>query len=154
MADRDRLTIATSILSDYAEAATVPLDTIAKRHGVTASALRRWATEDAAIGALYARARSVSAGGLEDAAVAVANASTAESYQADRVKIDTYKWAAAKRHPKEYGDKATVEHTGSQALTVRVVRDGQADAAQAIAAPTVTATARLAAADAPLLQPS
>ena len=86
-------------------------DKAAQAAGTTAKTLRQWAADDAELGALYARARIASAGALEDEAIRAARSSTAESYGADRVLIDTLKWAAAKRYPKEYSDKASVERT-------------------------------------------
>ena len=134
------LELATRILEEYASGSE-PLDTVAKRHGTTAKTVRQWSVSDRAIGAVYAHARTISAGALEDAAIEVANACTPESYQSDRVKIDTYKWAAAKRHPKEYGDKVEVQ----QDTTLRVVVERvAAELAQPVAAPQITATASLA----------
>ena len=105
--EASRLATVETILSEYASGSE-SLDTVAKRHSCTGKSVRQWAVEHPSIGEVYARARLVSAGALEDAALDVANASTAESYQSDRIRIDTYKWAAAKRHPREYGDK--VQH--------------------------------------------
>ena len=112
--EASRLATVETILSEYASGSE-SLDTVAKRHRCTGKSVRQWAVEHPSIGEVYARARLVSAGALEDAALDVANASTAESYQSDRIRIDTYKWAAAKRHPKEYGDK--VQHDST--VTVR-----------------------------------
>jgi hypothetical protein len=39
------------------------------------------------------------------------------------VLIETLKWAAAKANPVEYGEKQTVEHQGSQTLSVKIVED-------------------------------
>lgn len=132
MAPIDHTTLAT-VLSEYASGSE-PLDTVARRYGTTGKTLRQRATEDAEFGALYARARIISAGALEDEALTVARASTAETYGADRVLIDTLKWAAAKRYPKEYGDRVT------QDVNV-IVEQLHLDA---LRAPRVTATATLA----------
>ena len=112
--EASRLATVETILSEYASGSE-SLDTVAKRHRCTGKSVRQWAVEHPSIGEVYARARLVSAGALEDAALDVANASTAESYQSDRIRIDTYKWAAAKRHPREYGDK--VQHDST--VTIR-----------------------------------
>ena len=106
------------VLHDYATGDT--LDVAAKRHGTTAQTLRNWALDDQEAFALYARARNISAGHLEDEALSVARASTATTSAADRVLVDTLKWAAAKRYPKEYGDRQMNESTGT--VTVRVIR--------------------------------
>lgn len=128
----DKYDRVTAILSEYASGSD-SLDTVAKRHSTTGKSVRQWAVEDAVIGEAYARARHISAGALEDAALDVANASTAESYQSDRIRIDTYKWAAAKRHPKEYGDK--VQHDTT--ITVAQLH------IDALRAPRITAQAQL-----------
>ena len=93
----------------------------AKRVGCTAKAIRQWALSGADNGALYARARVISAGALEDEIIEIARASTATSYQQDRLLVDSLKWAAAKRDPARYSDRVLREATGT--VTVRVVRD-------------------------------
>lgn len=124
------------VLTDYATGSE-PLDTCAKRHGTTAKTLRQWAVEDADAGALYARARHISAGALEDEALTVARRSTAESYGADRVLIDTLKWAAAKRYPKEYGERQETQVNVSLAgLHLDAMR--RVTATAAIVAPQLT----------------
>ena len=83
-----------------------------KAEGVTRSAVWEWARKHADLGDMYARARDASADALAEEALEVARASTSETYGADRVRIDTLKWAAAKRRPKEYGDKQSIEVSG------------------------------------------
>ena len=82
--------------------------------GCGTDALRAWGRSSGGANAgVYARARVASAEALEAEALAIASGSTAESYQADRLRIDTLKWAAAKRNPRVYGDSVKHEHTGS-----------------------------------------
>lgn len=108
----------------------------AKSVGVTDKTLRQWAANDPQCGDVYRRAREISAGALEDEALLIARSATADSYAADRLRIDTLKWAAAKRHAREYGDK--VQHdTTVNVGTLHI---------DALRAP-ITATARLASPD-------
>ena len=82
--------------------------------GCGTDALRAWGRSSGEANAgVYARARVASAEALEAEALAIASGSTAESYQADRLRVDTLKWAAAKRNPRVYGDSVKHEHTGS-----------------------------------------
>lgn len=85
--------------------------------GINRVTLWEWAAADEIIGNFYAQARSSSAWSYDDEALGVARRSTSETAAADRVKVDTLKWAAAKRRPREYGDKLTV------AVTAENVRD-------------------------------
>ena len=49
---------------------------------------------------------------MDDYVLETANASTAETAAADRVKISAYQWRAAKLRPKKYGDLQRLEHSG------------------------------------------
>ncbi len=62
----------------------------------------------------YARAREQQAEVMDDKILAVADSSTAATAHSDRVKIDAYKWRAAKLCPKKYGDKQAVEVSGPE----------------------------------------
>ena len=127
------------VLNDYAKGSE-PLATVAKRHGTSDDTIRRWALEDAEAYGLYTRARNISAGALEDEALTVARRSTAESYGADRVLIDTLKWAAAKRYPKGYGDKVDITTDGQSMVSGVIVMP----APLPVGAPGIAATARIA----------
>lgn len=85
----------------------------ATKAGTTRKSLWLWAATDAALGDLYARARSISADAYDDEALEVARTSTPETVAADRLRVDQLKWAAAKRRPKEYGDRQQVEVSGT-----------------------------------------
>ena len=135
MDHQDRLTLVTTILTEYASGVD-PLDAVAKQHGITGKTVREWAVEYEDVGSLYARARLISAGALEDAVIETANACTAETYQADNVKINSYKWAAAKRAPKDYGDTVKHEVGGSvQVLHLDALRAPRAIQASATVVP-------------------
>lgn len=62
--------------------------------------------------AKYAKAREAQADHMDDLILDTAEACTAETAQADRVKIAAYQWRAAKLKPKVYGDKQSVELGG------------------------------------------
>lgn len=57
----------------------------------------------------YARARELQAEFMDHKIMAVADAVTPESAQADRVKIAAYQWRAMKLAPKKYGDRLNVD---------------------------------------------
>ena len=128
-----------AVLDDVAEGDLIA--TACKRQGVTRKGLWAWSKRTPENGDAYARARLGSAAALEEEILERARAVTPESYSADNVVIQTLKWAAAKRHPKEYGDKVEVQ----QDTTLRVVVERvAAELAQPVAAPQLTATASLA----------
>ena len=72
----------------------------------------RWLDTNEDFATKYARAREVQGDVMDEKILAVADACTSESARADRVKIDAYKWRAAKLAPKRYGEKVVQEHTG------------------------------------------
>ena len=67
----------------------------------------RWAAEDAAFGAEYVRAREAQAEVMDDKIMTAAQDAGTDP-QAARVRIEAYKWSAAKLAPKRYGDKQLV----------------------------------------------
>lgn len=76
----------------------------------------RWLEANAEFAAKCARAREAQADLMDEKILAVADACTVETAQADRVKIAAYQWRASKLKPKVYGDKLDVESKGT--LTV------------------------------------
>lgn len=89
------------------------IESACRNAGCSRNALWEWSRRTPANGDVYARARSLSASALEEEALDVARSSTPETYGADRVRIDTLKWAAAKRNPRDYGDSVKHEHSGT-----------------------------------------
>lgn len=59
----------------------------------------------------YAHAREVQADAMDDEILDTARDTTNENAQANRVKIDAFKWRAARLAPKKYGDKFLHDHT-------------------------------------------
>lgn len=92
-----------------------------KAQGITRISLWRWCKDDTTLGQIYASARDLSAGALDDEALRVARATTPERCQADRLLVDTLKWAAAKRRPREYSEKHQVDVMGGEDNTLRIV---------------------------------
>jgi hypothetical protein len=60
----------------------------------------------------YARAKSDSADTLAAKIIDVIENSTPETVNVDRLKVDAYKWIAAKLKPKSYGERVQAELTG------------------------------------------
>lgn len=67
----------------------------------------------------YARARDLAADLFEADIYMTAEACTAESAPADRVKIDALKWIAARRAPKRYSERLLQEVSGPDGGPVR-----------------------------------
>lgn len=132
MTDADKLDIITRAGELIADG--IAVEVAAQSVGVTGKTLRQWAIRDPACGEVYQRARQVSAGALEDEAIEIARTSTNDTYGPDRLKVDTLKWAAAKRYPREYGDLKQ-EHTHT--INVGTLH------LDALRAPQITATARI-----------
>ena len=65
----------------------------------------RWLAEHPDFEAKYAHAREAQADTMDDLILEEAEKVTPETAAASRVKIDAYKWRAAKLKPKVYGDK-------------------------------------------------
>lgn len=68
----------------------------------------RWLEENELFRGRYARAREFQADYMDDRILEEAAATTNDNAQAQRVKIDAYKWRASKLKPKRYGDKIDV----------------------------------------------
>jgi len=68
----------------------------------------------------YARAREVQSDYMADSVVVIADKSTPDTVQVDRLRIDSRKWYASKLNPKKYGDKQQldVDMSGNQRLDV------------------------------------
>jgi NAD-dependent oxidoreductase involved in siderophore biosynthesis len=90
----------------------------AHAEGISAPTVWRWTAEDETARTMYAHAKHQAADALAEEAIRIALETTNETYSADRLKVDTLKWAAAKRRPKEYGERQAVETSGEQTLNV------------------------------------
>ena len=90
---------------------------------LTAGRVRRWIAEDESYFSLYQRMKRMLGQAFAEEALKIARESTTSTTAMDRVLIETLKWSAAKANPVEYGEKQTVEHQGSQTLSVKIVED-------------------------------
>jgi hypothetical protein len=70
---------------------------------------------------MYARARDKGADAMADEALDMARSSSSETAQADRIRLDAIKWAAAKIAPRRYGDRTTLEHSGPDGAPIASV---------------------------------
>lgn len=111
------------VLEAMAEGKTVREAVEALALGVTPGTVRRWMSDREEWMERYGKAKRLLAYALAEEAITVARESSNHSSAADRVLIDTLKWAAAKAHPAEFGERQTVEHQGAQSLTVKIVED-------------------------------
>jgi len=81
------------------------------------STVLRWMAANDDFAARSARARELQADLMDDMILDTANACTAETAAADRVKISAYQWRAAKLLPKKYGDKITADVNSAVMIT-------------------------------------
>jgi len=87
---------------------------VCKRADMPARAnVLKWMAKDAAFEARIARAREAQADYMDDLILETAKQSTAANFQANKVKIDAYKWRAARLAPKKYGDRSDLNITGT-----------------------------------------
>jgi hypothetical protein len=125
--EEDREAIVERVLAGMAEGKTLT-DTVAVlkkalEEPLTPGLVRRWIVADEAWFLRYQRTKTLLGQAFAEEAILVARESTSSTTAMDRVLIETLKWAAAKANPVEYGEKQTVEHQGSQTLSVKIVED-------------------------------
>lgn len=115
--------VVAEVLGRMADGQTVKEAVTAMKLDVSDGTVRRWMTEREEWAGDYQRAKKLMASAMAEEALRVARESTNYSSAADRVLIETLKWAAGKANPAEYGDRQTVEHQGAQTLQVKIVED-------------------------------
>lgn len=93
----------------------------------------RWSAENAEFGVEYARAREAQAEVMDDAILAAAAEADTDP-QAARVKVEAYKWRAAKLAPKKYGDATTIKHADADGGKMKLDEVSAATRLTAIAA--------------------
>jgi hypothetical protein len=82
--------------------------------------IREWRRENAGFSALYAQAQQDRADHFVDRILAECEAAKAAgdtaTVAAHRLTVDSLKWLASKLHPRHYGDRAAIEHSGEVAV--------------------------------------
>lgn len=107
------------------------LTQIARELGCVASAITKWADQDAEFGARYARAMDARTDRMAEEILAISDdgsndwmvreqeggeaitVADHEHIQRSKLRVDTRKWLMAKMMPKKYGERVTQEHTGA-----------------------------------------
>ncbi|WP_165844056.1 hypothetical protein [Phenylobacterium kunshanense] len=86
------------------------------------AALYQWRDQHPDFGAALARAKDMAADARADEALDVAKGATAGTVQADKLRVSTLMWHAARAAPHRYGSKveAVVGKTGVSAISVRI----------------------------------
>lgn len=80
---------------------------------VSTATFSKWLAGDEHLEKQYARALEAQGDDYAFRVIETAEHPTLDPNE-KRVRIDAYKWAAGKRKPKVYGDKASLEHTGPE----------------------------------------
>jgi len=99
------------------------LQEVVQALGYDPSIIRQWLADDGGWAGKYRKARLLQGQAMAEEAIRVARETSRGSNTEDKLLIETLKWAASKANPVEYGDKQTVEHQGSQTLSVKIVED-------------------------------
>ena len=86
---------------------------VGKKVGLTAGGIVFIMSENEGYAKQYARARDAASDLFEADIIDAANTVTNENANAMRVKIDALKWIAARRSPKRYSEKFSVDHTAN-----------------------------------------
>lgn len=125
--DKERVMVVERVLEGMAEghtlSETVKTVSLALEEPLSAGLVRRWIVAEEGWFIRYQRTKTMLGQAFAEEAILVARESTSSTTAMDRVLIETLKWAAAKANPQEYGEKQTVEHQGSQTLSVKIVED-------------------------------
>jgi hypothetical protein len=87
------------------------------------STVWRWRQKNSVFDAKLSRAREALGDQFAWEVRRVADDSTADNAASDRVKMDAYRWLAAKMYPKQYGDKTVTELSGTVVHEQRHVID-------------------------------
>jgi hypothetical protein len=99
------------ILDELAEGRS--LRSICRESGMpSVSTVMRWASEDLEFQEQYARAREAGSDAMAEDIQDISDDGSLDPNDR-RIRIDARKWLLAKRQPKKYGDKQTLEHSGT-----------------------------------------
>lgn len=93
----------------------------AREVGVKAATVRQWVVRaEPEVRVRYQEARRMLGSALAEEALEVARNTSNATAVADKLLVDTLRWAAGKANPVEYGEKQVVEHSGTQRLEIVV----------------------------------
>ena len=81
-----------------------------------------WVARDAKLAEQYARAREVSSDGFEADILSLSRQTNPDNATANKAQFEMLRWIMARRAPKRYGDKQTLEHTGEGGGPVQEIR--------------------------------
>lgn len=70
----------------------------------------------------YTRAREISSDGFEADILSLVRVTDPETATANKARFEMLRWIMARRAPKRYGDKQTLEHTGEGGGPVQEIR--------------------------------
>lgn len=122
----DRAAVLEAVLEAMARGETV--EAASRAQGCAGGTVRQWFAGHEEWRVRYREARLLQGQAMAEEAVRIARDATNYSTPADKLLIETLKWAASKANPAEYGEKQTVEHQGQQTLQVKIVEEGEAPA--------------------------
>lgn len=127
--EEEREAVVEEVLAEMCEGRLLAdtVKAIGARGGVKVSpgTVRSWIIKEEGWYGRYVEARVALGQALAEEAITIARDTSNQTSAADRVLIDTLKWAAARSNPVEWGDKQQVEHGGGQVLEVKVVEEEQ-----------------------------
>lgn len=104
-------------------ASRMTLEQACERLEIKPGLVRSWILKSEEYAWMYRQGRLMFAQALVDEAVRVADSSTIQTVQVDRLKVDTYLKVAAKMNPAEFGDRQIVDGRVEGSIEVRVVEE-------------------------------
>jgi hypothetical protein len=104
-------------------ATRMTLEEACERMGINAGMVRGWILKSEEFGWMYRQGRLMFAQSLVDEALRVANESTIQTVNVDRLKVDTYLKVAAKMNPAEFGDRQILDSRVEGSIEVKVVEE-------------------------------
>lgn len=122
-------------------AAGLPIMKWTRHCGLVPDHVRAYRRDRPERDAEYQRAREQSADSFIDEILSIIRKKGVNPNHA-RVRVDALKWAAGKRHPKEYGDRAQLDLTVKTLDLTQITRDAQTRLAAARAARIIDGTAQ------------
>lgn len=82
----------------------------------------RWLYKNPALLSPYRHARDISADSLEGNILTLINTTTTTNVSLCKLRFEMLRWIMARRAPKRYGEKQTIEHTGHEGGPLTEIR--------------------------------